>query len=65
MATADHHGMFDGLDGDIVRTLRAGDGERAAAALVAHLGASRDKAADRLRRFHEGHAVAPVPYITD
>ena len=56
---------FMGEHLEIVRALRAGDGERAAAALVAHLGASRDKAADRLRRFHEGHAIAPAPYITD
>ena len=49
----------------IVRALRAGDGERAAAALVAHLEASRGKAADRLRRFHTGNGIAPVPYITD
>jgi hypothetical protein len=33
--------------------------------MVAHLEASRDKAAGRLRRFHEGHAIAPVPCITD
>lgn len=56
---------FMGEHLDIVRALRAGDGERAAAAAVAHLEASRDKAADRLRRFHEGHAIAPVPYITE
>jgi DNA-binding GntR family transcriptional regulator len=49
----------------IVRALRAGDGERAATAMAAHLEASRNKAADRLRQFHEGHASTPVPYITD
>lgn len=56
---------FMGEHLDVVRAARAGDGERAAAALVAHLEASRDKAADRLRRFHEGHAIAPVPYVTE
>ena len=56
---------FMGEHLEVVRALRAGDGERAAAALVAHLEASRGKAADRLRRFHEGHGIAPVPYIGD
>jgi DNA-binding GntR family transcriptional regulator len=56
---------FMGEHLEILRAVRAGDGERAAAAMVAHLEASRDKAADRLRRFHEGHAIAPVPYIAD
>jgi DNA-binding GntR family transcriptional regulator len=57
--------LFMGEHLAIVRALRAGDGERAAAALVAHLEASRGKAADRLRRFHTGNGIAPVPYITD
>ena len=56
---------FMGEHLEIVRAVRAGDGERAAAALVAHLEASRGKAADRLRRFHEEHGIGPVPYITD
>ena len=56
---------FMGEHLEVVRALRAGDGERAAAALVAHLEASRGKAADRLRRFHEEHRIGPVPYITD
>ena len=50
---------------EIVRAVRAGDGERAAAAMAAHLEASRGKAAERLEQFHEGHAITPVPYITD
>ena len=49
---------------EILRAVRAGDGARTAEALVAHLEASRDKAAERLRLFHKGHAIAPVPYIT-
>jgi DNA-binding GntR family transcriptional regulator len=49
----------------IVRAMRAGDGERATAAMVAHLEASRDKAAERLRQFHKGNAITPVPYIID
>ncbi len=56
---------FMGEHLEVVRAARAGDGERAAAAMVAHLEASRAKAADRLLRFHEGHGIAPVPYITD
>jgi hypothetical protein len=48
---------FKGEHPEVVRVVQAGEGERAAA-LVAHLEASRDKAADRLRRFHEGHAIA-------
>ncbi len=47
---------FKGEHPEVVRVVQVGEGERAAA-LVAHLEASRDKAADRLRRFHEGHAI--------
>jgi DNA-binding GntR family transcriptional regulator len=50
---------------EIVRALRAGDAGRAAAAMAAHLEASRDKAAERLEQFHKGSAITPVPYITD
>jgi DNA-binding GntR family transcriptional regulator len=56
---------FMGEHLEILRAVRAGDGERAAAAMAAHLKASRDKAADRLRRFHKESAITPVPYITD
>ncbi len=49
---------------EVVREVRPGGGERAGAALVAHLEASRDKAADRLRRFHEGHAIASGHLMT-
>jgi DNA-binding GntR family transcriptional regulator len=48
-----------------VRAMRAGDGERAAAATVAHLEASRDKAAERLSQFHKENVITRVPYIID
>ncbi len=48
---------FKGEHPEVVRVVRPGGGERTGAAMVAHLEASRDKAADRLRRFHEGHAI--------
>ena len=58
-------GPFMGEHLEIVRALRAGGGERAAAAMAAHLASSRDKAAERLEQFHKGNAITPVPYITD
>jgi len=56
---------FMGEHLDIVGAIRAGHGERAAAAMVAHLEASRDKAVDRLRQFYKMKAITPLPYIID
>ena len=55
---------FMGEHLEAVRVVRAGGGERAGAAMVTHLDASRDKAANRLRRFHEGYAITSRHLMT-
>ena len=48
---------------DIVRAVRKGQNAAARRALVAHLQASSDKAAQRLAAFRATHAPAPLSYI--
>ncbi|MFG1379065.1 GntR family transcriptional regulator [Xanthobacter autotrophicus] len=60
------HGLVDPFMGehlDIVRAVRKGQHKTARSALVAHLKASSDKAAQRLSAFRATHKPAPLPYI--
>lgn len=60
------HGLVDPFMDehlDIVRAVRRGQNAAARRALVAHLQASSDKAAQRLAAFRATHAPAPLSYI--